>query len=273
MDPTADTDAFKREFMSSIQAEFVTMMKSEVRAVLENEMASIKTDVHAIRAGFDEFKATISTEVAAIRSTLGDAERSLTACTDDVETLKHEVKRLGALTDSLQDKCEDLELRSRRCNLRIVGVPEGPNSCSPDSVSSLLQKAFDLDEAPLVDRSHRSLQPTPRPGQHPRTIVARLHYYRDCVNILRLAREKQRIKLKDMSISVFPDFTARVAKARAAFNSARQQLRGLQGVRFGILHPAKLRITFNGKEKTFVDPKEAETYIAKSITPFATHSG
>ncbi|KAI4893968.1 hypothetical protein NFI96_030053, partial [Prochilodus magdalenae] len=84
----------------------------------------------------------------------------------------------------------------------------------------------------MLDRSHRSLVPTPRQDEQPRAIVARLHYFRDCANILRLAREKQRIKLDGMIISIYPDFTARVARARAGYNDVRRQLRGADGVRY-----------------------------------------
>ncbi|KAJ8394404.1 hypothetical protein AAFF_G00046150 [Aldrovandia affinis] len=268
----AHAEDFKRELLSSLRDDFVSMMRTEVREVLEREMAVVRRDIRAIRSAFEDFKSTANTELATLRNTMGDAERSLTACSDDIETLKREVKRLGVLADSLQNKCEDLESRSRRNNIRIVGVPEGPNSCSTTSVADLLQEAFNLADAPLIDRSHRSLQPVPKQGQRPRTIVARLHYYKDCATILSQAKEKQRIKVKGVTISVYPDYTAQVAKARAAFNGVRQQLRGLEGVRFGIAHPARLRITYNGTEKSFLNPEEAQAYVTQTITPHAART-
>ncbi|KAJ8358038.1 hypothetical protein AAFF_G00042620 [Aldrovandia affinis] len=115
-------------------------------------MAVVRRDIRAIRSAFEDFESTANTELATLRNTMGDAERSLTACSDDIETLKRE----------------------------------------------------------------------------------------DCATILSQAKEKQRIKVKGVTISVYPDYTAQVAKARAAFNGVRQQLRGLEGVRFGIAHPARL---------------------------------
>uniref|UniRef100_A0A8C5G1N7 Protein kinase domain-containing protein n=1 Tax=Gouania willdenowi TaxID=441366 RepID=A0A8C5G1N7_GOUWI len=50
------------------------------------------------------------------------------------------------------------------------------------------------------------------------------------------------IKVDGMTISVYPDYTSRVAKARAGFNATRQQLRGLEGVKYGILYPGRLII-------------------------------
>lgn len=73
----------------------------------------------------------------------------------------------------LRDKYEDLEGRARRCNIRILGVPETPGSSSTTSVSKLLRDMLQLDKDVLIDRSHRSLAPR-KPGGKPRVIVAKL---------------------------------------------------------------------------------------------------
>lgn len=123
--------------------------------VLESEMAIIRTDVYGVRTGFEDFKTAINTELTTLRNTMGHSEQRLTVCSDDIEALKREVKWLGVLTDSLQNKCEELESRSRRNNIRITGVPEGPSSCSSTSVADLLHEAFNLDDALFTDSSHR----------------------------------------------------------------------------------------------------------------------
>jgi hypothetical protein len=64
-----------------------------------------------------------------------------------------------------------------------------------------------------------------------------------------------------MSISVFPDYTPKTARARAAFTEVRHLLRGIDGVRFGILFPARLRITYAGVQRDFTSPEEAKTFI------------
>lgn len=256
-----DFEGFKRE----LREELVDVMKKEIRAVLESELGVFKTDVLALKSGLEEVKNTTSSDLAGLRSTLAGAEESLSSCSDDIVTLQREVKRLSELTDELQKKCEDLEGRSRRNNVRIVGIPESTGSSSTSAVSALLKEAFKLDEAPLIDRSHRSLQDAPEEGEPPRTVIARLHYYQDCDKILRLARAKQKIKVGDMTISVFPDYTARVAKARAAFNGVKKILKDVPDVKFGVRFPAKLRITFNEVESFFTDPKAAMTYVTENI--------
>ncbi|KAL7873996.1 hypothetical protein SRHO_G00049660 [Serrasalmus rhombeus] len=95
-------------------------------------------------------------------------------------------------------------------------------------------------------------------GDIPRPIVARLHYYSDCVEILKRARQRQRITMSGMRFAVFPDYTAKVARACAAFNEARKRLR----VRNSLLFPAQLRITYNGTQHLFTSPDKAKGFIS-----------
>lgn len=67
----------------------------------------------------------------------------------------------------------------RRCNIRILGVGDGWIKFTK-SVLRLLRESLQLDM--LVDRSHRSLAPRRSDGKS-RTIVAKLHYYQDCVEV------------------------------------------------------------------------------------------
>ena len=69
-------------------------------------------------------------------------------------------------------------------------------------------------------------------------------------------------------MAIFPDYTAGVAKARAAFNNVRSLLRGRQEIRYGIIFPARLRISYNGDNKEFLDPEKAMAYV-KTIIPSA----
>lgn len=145
-------------------------------------------------------------------------------------------------------------------------MPEGPDTCSTAAVAALLKEAFVLDKEPLLDRSHWTLQPKPKPGERPRAIVCRFHYHSDCVDILRQARELRQIKVRGLTISVFPDYTAKIARARAAFNEIRRQLRGIEGARYGLVYPTRLRITYNGIEEDFVSAEKASEYVKTLIS-------
>ncbi|KAL0149542.1 hypothetical protein M9458_055069, partial [Cirrhinus mrigala] len=151
-------------------------------------------------------------------------EHGLSACSDDVTSLQGSVTKLEKDVAALQEKCIDMEGRMRRSNIRILNVAEGPGSSSPDSVSKLLKEVLGMDREVLVDRSHRGLQPR-QPGGKPRGIVAKLHYYKDCVEILRKVREAGPLQFKGSTIHIFPDYPPSVARARSAFNDVKKLLR------------------------------------------------
>lgn len=261
-----DTAALKLELLTSLRKDIAAIFKKELQDTLGDALSTIKLDLQAVKTQLANDKAATDATVSELKDTVGEMEHALTECSDDIAELKTTIKSLTANVAKLENKCEDLESRSRRNNVRIVGVPEGPDTCTTAAVAALLKEAFDLREEPLLDRSHRTLQPKPKPGERPRAIVCRLHYHSDCVDILRRARELRQIKVRDLTISVFPDHTAKVARARAAFNEVRRQLRGIDGARYGLMHPARLRITYKGVEKDFVSADEASDYVKTLIS-------
>lgn len=261
--PLTETDIsrLKTDLLLSLHEEIKTTFKVELNAALEDNLSSIKSELLQFRTEFRADITAMKEDFTGLRGTVADMEQSLSGCTDDITSLRSQVENMAKEMVKLENKCEDLESRSRRNNIRILGVPEN-HIPSCDYVTNLLTEAFKMTTPPLVDRAHRSLAPKPGPGERPRAIVARLHYYSDCVSILRSAREQQRIAVRDMNISIFPDYTAKTARARAAFNDVRRQLRDIEGIRFGILHPGKLRITYRGVQRDFTSPGEAKAYIS-----------
>ena len=205
--------------------------------------------------------AAIRSAVDVLKVTVTDMEGSLSTCTDDVLSLQSNVVKLSAQLVTLDSKCEDLEARSRRNNIRIIGLPEEFGAVNATTVFALLKDALALGKEPVVDRAHRFQQPKPKPGERHRPIIARLHYYADCADILQRARTQRQFKVKDSTISIFPDFTARTAKARAAFTDIRRQLRGIPNIRFGLLHPARLRITKGDATREFTSPEDAAAFV------------
>ncbi len=98
-----------------------------------------------------------------------------------------------------------------------------------------------------------------RPGdaEQPHPLVVRLHYFCDVTVVLWKAVIQKDLFYHGQRIRIFPDFTPEVAKRRAAFNRAREILRDKSGVRYGLLYPAKLRVTFRGTETVFTDARKA----------------
>lgn len=201
-----------------------------------------------------------------MKTTIQDMETGVSTWSDEVVTLQTMVNTLKTEVAELQDKVKDIEGRARRCNIRILGVPETTGSSSMMSVSKLLWEVLQMDKDVLIDRSHRSLVQR-KPGGKPWVIVAKLHYFQDCVEVLSRARTRASLRYNGETVAIFPDYTARVAKARAAFTKVRKLPRNRQNVRFGILFPSRHRVTHNGEEKEFTDAEKAMTYVKKHIIP------
>ncbi|KAL6476284.1 hypothetical protein MHYP_G00147830 [Metynnis hypsauchen] len=208
-----DTAALKLELLASLRKDIADIFKKELQDTLGDVLSSIQLDLQAVKTQLAHYKAANDATMSKLKSTVGEMEHALTECSDDIAVMKATIESLTANVAKLENKCEDLESRSRRNNIRILGVPEGPDTCTTAAVAALLKEAFGLVKEPLLDRSHRTLQPKPKPGDRPRVIVAR---------------------------------------ARAAFNEVRRQLRGIDGARYGLIHPARLRVTYNGVQKDFV---------------------
>uniref|UniRef100_A0A3B4Z3R3 L1 transposable element RRM domain-containing protein n=1 Tax=Stegastes partitus TaxID=144197 RepID=A0A3B4Z3R3_9TELE len=254
-----DVASLKTELHSTLREDVTAIFRSELHAALGENLSSIKTELLAMKSELSSSICAVQQNFVGLKSTVTEMEQSLSTCTDDILSLQTKVEYLTKEMGKLEDRCEDLESRSRR---QIIGVPEDDSAAtSTTGVSKLLTEAFALGKEPLVERAHWVLMPKPKPGDRPRAIVAKLHYDMDCAGILRKARELQRIEVRNMTISVFPDYTPKTARARAAFSEVRRLLRDIEGVRFGLLYPARLRITYEGVQRDFTSPEEAKIFV------------
>lgn len=96
----------------------------------------------------------------------------------------------------------------------------------------------------------------------------KFHYLVERYEVLRNVARSAPLTLHDRSVSIFPDYTATVAKKRATFAEAKRLLRNCENVKFGIQFPAVLHITDGaGQEKRFEDPATAVEYIKKNLKP------
>lgn len=74
-------------------------------------------------------------------------------------------------------------------------------------------------------------------------VPTKLHYYQDCVQILRRARTRGPLRFNGEPVTIFPDYTTTVTKARAAFTE----------------------VTYRGEDREFTDPDKAMTCVKNNI--------
>lgn len=233
-----DFEAFKGE----LRLDLVDAMKNEVRSVLESKLGFFKLEVLALKSGLEEFKNKTNSEIAELRSTLVSDRAGWNSS-----------KQTWRLKREMVEKCKD------HWNTWISW------QLFHTSNFSFAQRCIQPGQSPSGWQIATITIACSMRRATPRTVIAHLHYYKDCNDIQRLARTKQKIQIEDMAISVFPDFTVRVAKAWAAFNDVRQMLKDIPRVRFGILYPAWLCITFHEAESFFTDPDAAQAYVSQYI--------
>ncbi|KAK5895437.1 hypothetical protein CesoFtcFv8_012030 [Champsocephalus esox] len=108
-----------------------------------------------------------------------------------------------------------------------------------------------------LDRAHRSLAPKPPQGSRP--LIVHFHKYAQKERVLLWARKSRDVSYQGHPIRIFEDFSATLAKKWAAFNKVKSQLYK-EGIRFGLLYPARLRVTINGQTRIFDSVEEAERF-------------
>lgn len=241
------------------------MMMEEMRRDILGSFESIVADV--VKREITGALAPLETKITSFASTISELEEVANDHDERLTSLQASVSQLRGEVDSLTKKYEDLEGRSRLNNIRILGVAEQSEGPRPtEFVAGLLQNLLHLDAKPVLDRAHRTLRPRPRDGAPPRPFIARVNQFQIRNEILRKAREQPSLVYNGKRVFIFPDFTATVAKKRAAFVSVKKELHSCPGVKFGLFFPALLRITLpDGQLRTFEDPDLAMDFVKKNL--------
>lgn len=266
---TMNIASIKADILSSLREDISTVIREELKRALAEDFESLRQEMKAVKTEIANNTTVIRTDIVHVKAKVTAVEEGLSTWSDEVVSVQTTVTDLKKQVEDLKEKCEDMEGRMRRGNIRIVGVAEQPGSSSPAAVSKLLKEVFQMDKDIRIERSHRSLTYR-RPGDKPRVIIAKLHNDGDAMDILRKARDRGgQLNYNGNPIAIFPDYTANVAKARAAFTDVRKMLRGRQGVRYGILFPARFRISHNNEEKEFTDATKAMAYVKDKVIPTA----
>ncbi|KAJ1097211.1 hypothetical protein NDU88_002336 [Pleurodeles waltl] len=149
----------------------------------------------------------------------------------------------------LRSKLTDLEERSRRNNVHLLGFPGGIEGV--DILSYLreaLPKLTDITFDPPLEfqRVHR-VGPKRQDGKgRPRPIIACMLRHGQARQLLQAARMQGPFQSGTLEIRLSADFSKETAERRRAFLSLRTRLRRL-GVKFGLFEPARMWITKNGE--------------------------
>lgn len=199
---------------------------------------------------------------------VGEAEERIVGVENSTECLQATVADLQKKVSDMSAHIDDLENRGRRCNLRILGLPEGTEGSDPvhffekwlPDYLKITTKAGRIK----LDRAHRSLAPLPGPAQRPRPVIIKFHNFTDKQRVLTAARhvgtDPERSADAGPRISFFNDYSAMVIKKRKAFDDVKKRLQKMK-IEYALLYPATLRLTINGTMKRFASPDDVTVFI------------
>lgn len=225
-------------------------MTSQLVSELAKQQASLKEDMaRLIQDSIKPLQASLDT----LHETVGSFQHRLVSTEvlvgENFERLaaaEAMIKSLMAQNTSLLDQMDDLENRSRRANLRIINIPEGTEDGKDPIgfISRLLKDTMEsvFDKPPELERVHRARRPKPGAGQSPRPFIVCFHRFQEKEKALHWFRRHD-TKFNGISLRLYPDTSAALVRKRAGFKEVKQSLYQ-KGIKFQLLHPARLRVKF-----------------------------
>ncbi|CAM4670425.1 unnamed protein product [Leuciscus chuanchicus] len=162
--------------------------------------------------------------------------------------------------------------RNRRCNLRLVNLPEKVEG--KDAANFLEKWLFDVFGAStfpspiVIERAHRIGKPPTKPQQYPRILIMKFLNFRDRQRVIQAAREMGTVKYEEHKVMFFPDFSVAVRKQRKEFNDVKKRLQTLN-ISYRFVYPAKLSLLYKGQWKICETAGDAQ----KCIQEFGEASG
>lgn len=273
--PAAQTIASKLATMASsgnARSSDAGISMNQLVEELSKNRASLKEDISIL---IQESVGPLQVSIDAIKETVDSFQSRLTATEslagenfDKIFAAETAIKSLRKQNVALQDSLEDLENRSRRTNLRIVNVPENSEG-DEDPVTFMSNMLMEVmgsevfDTPPALERSHRVGKKPDKTGKSPRPFVVCFQRFQEKERVLRWARQHE-LKYNNTTVRIYPDYSANLSRRRAEFNDIKQALYS-KGIKFQLLYPSCLRVTFGGNTFRFNTPDEAKTFYDQHV--------
>lgn len=138
----------------------------------------------------------------------------------------------------------DLENRSRRLNLRIVGLPEGQEGDNVIKYSSkMIKKTFNTEHYEnllILDNAHKIGKKSGLQDK-PRHLIVQFHFLQKKENILQAAKKLGMVEYEGCKFRFVPDYSRALLGLRKSFHNVISELFKKQ-LRPALLYPARLRI-------------------------------
>lgn len=246
----------QKDNMETVLAELIQLRKEHTDASHDTKVTLSR--VEASLKDVLERTTKLEQQITDTNQRMSDAEDQL---------LRHDrvLRYMLQREANLSAKCEDLESRERRNNLRIYGIPEGEEKNDMISfVTDLMHTSLKLpqDMNLNIERAHRSLGTKPMGSAPPRSIIVRFSNYRVKEKVIQTAWSRRDVTHHGKKIYFDQDYTANIQKKRKQVREVIKQLKN-KNVRAVSPFPAQLKIHLDSGVKTFATLARAASTLEK----------
>ena len=156
----------------------------------------------------------------------------------------------------------------RKCNLKIIGIPEGveKENGAESVLNEIIEENFPnlgIDGEMCVEEGFRSSRFVNVKRPTARHIVVQLARRKDKERILREVRKKKRITYKGAPIRLSADFSTETLQARREWSDIFKALKD-KNLQPRILYPARISFRYEGEIKSFPDKQKLREFVTKS---------
>ncbi|KAJ1141135.1 hypothetical protein NDU88_007470 [Pleurodeles waltl] len=214
--------------------------------------------------GMDSAMVALTMETRSMRLDIAAFQSQISGLDQRVVTVETQVASWTDKDQELLHLCSwltDLEERSRRNNVRLLGFQEGVKGTDMFSyLRETLPKLTEITFDPPLEfrRAHRLGRK--RQNGNGRPIIVCLLRHMQARQLPPVARIQGPFKSGTLEVRLSADFSKETAEQRKAFLSLRTRLRHLD-VKFGLFEPARKWITKNGESWNFYHPEDLRVFL------------
>ncbi|KAJ1087619.1 hypothetical protein NDU88_000786 [Pleurodeles waltl] len=206
-----------------------------------HEIAAVSRRIEGLDASISSLTPetkSMRLDIASFQSRVTGLEHRMGSLETQMATSQH--RDQGPLY--LKSELTDLEDRSRRDNIRLLGIPENEEvtdiqaflSSTPPTLTSL-----NFDPPLEFQRAHRVGPKHSDPSLRPRPIIACLLRHNQTRQILQTARSHGPFRIGQHDIQITADYSKDTNERRKAFLALRPRLRQLE-MKYGLFDPARI---------------------------------
>ncbi len=251
--------AFKEQ-QSILDSIVTSAVRDAVDSVLIPALRKLSEDLQATNNSVKELREEFEAMAAAAKQThdrVDSVQATTRADRSAVTDLRNQLERLT-------EKMTDMEDKSRRNNIRLVGLPEGmEGSDVADFLRINLSKWIPSLKGRNIeiDRAHRVYDGR-KNSDRPRTLIFRVLRWHDRLEILKGARQAYLVKCTQDNVTLlfFPDFSPVTATKRKSLVPVLRSMTAL-GLQPFLAYPAVIKLRHEGEQRCFDSLRKAEDFV------------